>query len=126
LPISHLRASFVFITSSEESHVFSAIPAVTTPSVSSPTSQAAASEQVTKVIKTNDAEQLESRSVRGLKEDDPNQRIDPRKQNEDGPSSKQTKDKTTFQSQTNQVKDPAQKADLAESNNSKPSVDVIV
>jgi hypothetical protein len=107
--------------------VFSAIPSVTTLSVSSPTAQAAASEQVTKGLKTNNSEQLETRSVRGLKEDDPNQRIDPRNKDEQQPS-KQTKDKTSFSSQPqpNQIKDPAQKADLAEVNSKKPSVDVRV
>jgi hypothetical protein len=108
--------------------VFSAIPAVTTLSVSSPTAQASASEQVTKGLRTNDSEQLENRSVRGLKEDNPNQRIDPRKKDEEQQASKQTKDKTTFQSQPqpNQIKDPAEKADLASTNSNKPSVDIRV
>ncbi|MBF0444082.1 MAG: hypothetical protein HQL68_00725 [Magnetococcales bacterium] len=110
--------------------MFSAIPAVTTLSVSSPTAHVAASDQATKELKTNNSEQLETRSVRGLKEDNPNQRIDPRKKDEEQQASKQTKDKTSFQSQpqpqSNQVKDPAEKADLAATNSKKPSVDVMV
>ncbi|MBF0382263.1 MAG: hypothetical protein HQL69_14660 [Magnetococcales bacterium] len=108
--------------------MFSAIPAVTTFSVTSPTAQAAASEQVTKGLKTNDAEQLETRSVRALKEDDPNQRIDPKKREEERQPPKQAKDKTTFQSQPQptQAREPAQKADMAVTNSKKPSVDVIV
>ncbi|MBF0196059.1 MAG: hypothetical protein HQL71_15990 [Magnetococcales bacterium] len=108
--------------------MFSAIPAGTTLSVNSPTAQAAASEQVTKGLRTNDSEQLESRNVKGLKEDNPNQRVDREKREEEGQPSKQTKDKTSFQSQpqANQIKDPAEKADIAESSSKKPSVDIVV
>ena len=68
--------------------MLSVIPAATTFSVTSPTAQAAASEQAQDEIKTNNAEQLVTRNVKGPKEDAPDQMINQNNQRNDSLSLK--------------------------------------
>lgn len=78
--------------------MFSAIPAITTLSITSPTAQASTMDQVTQGLRTNNAEQLEARSVSAPKETAENQRVNRKNEEEDRPK-RQAKEKTSFQLQ---------------------------
>ncbi len=77
--------------------MLSVIPAATTFSVTSPSAQAAASDQAKSELKTNNAEQLEARNVKGPKEDAPDQMINHNNQKQ-GAEAKPAEDKTSFTS----------------------------
>ncbi|MBF0453550.1 MAG: hypothetical protein HQL72_01890 [Magnetococcales bacterium] len=94
--------------------MFSAIPAVTTLAVNSPAAQSSALETVSQGLRTNNAEQLESRSVAALQEGADSQKVDRKKEDEDRPK-RQTQEKTTFQSQKHELSESERQ--IAQTNN---------
>jgi hypothetical protein len=109
--------------------VFSAIPAVTTFSVNSPAAQSSAMEQVSQGLRTNNSEQLESRSVSAVASDADSQKVN-RKNEDESRQQRQTEEKTTFQrnnkqDQQSQSSVTPQQAAQATTSRSQVSLDIM-
>ena len=104
--------------------MFSAIPSVTTVSVTSPAAQSSAMEQVSQVIRTNNSEQLEARSVPAMQEDANSQQVRRKNEDDDRPK-QQTREKTTFQYQESQQSTQTEQASHASINRSRLSLDIM-